>query len=62
MLGDIEDLYFTLDAARCSSELGMEWQNWPSVLYADIYNYFIKTSSEYTKRELKAYKSLEGYK
>ena len=61
MLGDIEDPYFTLDT-RCSSEQGIEWQNWPNVLYPDIYNYFIETPSEYTKQELKAYKSLDGYK
>ena len=60
-LGDIEDPYFTLDT-RCSSEQGIEWQNWPNVLYPDIYNYFIETPSEYTKQELKAYKSLDGYK
>ena len=61
MLGDIEDPYFTLDTC-CSSEQGIEWQNWPNVLYPDIYNYFIETPSEYTKQELKAYKSLDGYK
>ena len=61
MLGDIEDPYFTLDT-RCSSDQGIEWQNWPNVLYPDIYNYFIETPSEYTKQELKAYKSLDGYK
>ena len=61
MLGDI-DPYFILDEARCSREpQGLEWQNCPNVLYADIYNYFIVTPS-YTKEELKAYKSLEGYK
>ena len=56
MLGDIEDPYFTLDT-RCSSEQGIEWQNWPNVLYPDIYNYFIETPSEYTKQELKAWSS-----
>ena len=39
----------------------LEWHQWPDVLYADIYNYLIETTSEYTHEQLKAYKSLYGY-
>ena len=35
---------------------------WPDIQYPDIYNYFVATPSGHTKEELKAYKSLEGYK
>lgn len=60
MLGNIEDPYFTLDSPE--SPEGMSWQNWPSVSYPDIYNYFVESPSIYTKQDLKAYKSLDGYK
>ena len=34
---------------------------WPEIEYPDIYNYHINTFSPYTKEEVKAYKSLDGY-
>ena len=39
----------------------MDWLDWPSVTYVDIYNHLIQTPSEYTHEMLKSYKSLDGY-
>ena len=38
----------------------MDWLDWPSVTYVDIYNHLIQTPSEYTHEMLKSYKSLDG--
>ena len=61
MLGGIRDPYLTMDLEQES----LDWQDWPEVVYPeipDIFNYLINTPSPYTMQELKAYKSLEGYK
>ena len=58
ILGGINDLYLTMENnLDC-----LEWQDWPEVQYPDIYNYLITTPSPHTKEEMKAYKSLEGYR
>ena len=44
-----------------NGECMVEWIDWPSVSYADIYNYLINTPSEYTHEMLKAYKSMDGH-
>ena len=60
MAGGIDDPY--LVAKDVSSDESLDWQVWPNVEYPDIYNYLITPTSSYTKEQLKAYKSLEGYK
>ena len=61
MLGGVcmQDPYITISVI--SQEECMDWLTWPNIEYPDIYNYFITTPS-YTKQQLKAYKSLDGYK
>lgn len=34
----------------------------PDFQYADIYNYFVESTSSFTRSAMKAYKSLEAYK
>ena len=57
LLGGMQDPYVTI-----SVNTSVDWLNWPNVEYPDIYNYFIATPSGYTEQQLKAYKSLDGYK
>ena len=60
LLCGIRDPYLGIDLDQGESSL--DWQNWPAVEYPDIFNYLITTPSPYTMQELKAYKSLEGYR
>ena len=39
----------------------LDWLRWADVKYPDIYNYSIATPGV-TKQQLKAYKSMDGYK
>ena len=43
-------------------ELSKDFTKWPDISYADIFAYLINFLSIYTKKSLKAYKSLESYK
>jgi len=62
LLGCPEDPYCRIErtGAQCKST-SVEWMEWSSVSYADIYNFFINTGSKYTHEMLKAYKSMDGY-
>ena len=62
LVGCLEDLYCQLEwpGGQCSKSQ-VEWMEWPSVAYADIYNYLINTVSKYTHEMLKAYKSIVSY-
>ena len=51
----IDDPYLTSGFVANNNHL------WPQVEYPDIYHYLITTPSPYTREELKAYKSLDGY-
>ena len=44
------------------AEWSADMSEWPEVTYPDIVNYLVYTQSAYTLAELKAYKSLQGYK
>ena len=61
----VDDLYATMPGGSQEAWPDM-WtlnrQLWPKVEYPDIYNYPINTPSPYMKENLKAYKSLGGYK
>ena len=58
MIGVLCDPYAKKNQAPWSTES----TTWPEVEYPDVYNYLVSTPSPYTKQEMKAYKSLEGYK
>ena len=57
MIGVLCDPYAKTNPAPWLTES----TTWPEVEYPDVYNYLVSTPSPYTKQEMKAYKSLEGY-
>ena len=59
--GGMKDPYVAINEVGLSIQC-LEWQEWPCVEYPDIYNYFVASPSCYTKEQLRAYKSLDGYK
>ena len=57
VLGGIPEPYLIV-TGKTNAE-GLEWRSWPSIEYPNIY--LISTLSPYTKDQLRAYKSLDGY-
>ena len=53
----VKDPYVFLESLDSASDKDV----FPEIEYPDIYNYLINAPGPYTLRELKAYKSLEGY-
>lgn len=62
LVGCAQDPYYHLENPEAKVDGILEWNHWPDVSYADVYNYLIiLTPSLYTHEQLKAYKSLDGY-
>ena len=49
----LKDPYCYLESRSNISD-AVEWNQWPDVTYADIYNYLVLTVSFYTQDQLKA--------
>lgn len=61
LVGCAQDPYYRLENPKAKVDGILEWNHWPDVSYADVYNYLILTPSLYTHEQLKAYKGLNGY-
>ena len=59
ILGGIEDPY--VEGSSVAPESAIDWQDWSDVEYTDIYNYLVAAPSPYTRKQLRAYKSMDGY-
>ena len=50
LVGYSKDPYCLLESKTPTND-ALEWHQWPDVLYADIYNYLIETTSKYTHKK-----------
>ena len=63
LIGCVQDPYYYMENPKAKVDNLLDWNDWPDVSYADIYNYIYNYNyiSLYTHEQLKAYKSLDGY-
>jgi len=60
IVGCVKDPYCYLESKNDIAGT-VKWIDWPEVMYLDVYNYLVLTVSLYTREQMRAYKSLDGF-